>query len=403
MRIVFAHQNFPAQFGAFGGWLAQKGWDVAFLSAAEALTPPDRTVAVRAKPAREPAAGVHKLARNAERMALNGHAMAQAALKLADRGFQPQLIVAHSGWGSGTFLKAVWPDAAFVPYIEWYYNAPAIDRLPGDDAAATPDQRAVSIARNLPILADLAQATAALCPTGFQRDQLPEALRGQLTVSHDGIDCAGNAPDPAARLDIPGLALPEDAEIVTYATRGMEPHRGFPEFMRAVARLQATRPRLHAIVGGEDRVCYGPALPEGESWKARMLAELELDLDRVHFIGLQPRNAFRRLLQVSQAHVYLTVPFVLSWSLLEAMAIGAPLVASDVAPVREAMNHGEEGLLLDHSDIGALAAAIARLLDDPDASQAMGRRARTRALAHYDRAKLWPERARWLAGLAPAR
>ncbi|MEL6577808.1 MAG: glycosyltransferase, partial [Pseudomonadota bacterium] len=344
MRIVFAHQNFPAQFGAFGGWLAQKGWDVAFLSAAEALTPPDRTVAVRAKPAREPAAGVHKLARNAERMALNGHAMAQAALKLADRGFQPQLIVAHSGWGSGTFLKAVWPGAAFVPYIEWYYNAPAIDRLPGDDAAATPDQRAVSIARNLPILADLAQATAALCPTGFQRDQLPEALRGQLTVSHDGIDCAGNAPDPTARLDIPGLALPEDAEIVTYATRGMEPHRGFPEFMRAVARLQATRPRLHAIVGGEDRVCYGPALPEGESWKARMLAELELDLDRVHFIGLQPRNAFRRLLQVSQAHVYLTVPFVLSWSLLEAMAIGAPLVASDVAPVREAMNHGEEGL-----------------------------------------------------------
>ncbi|MEL6766021.1 MAG: glycosyltransferase [Pseudomonadota bacterium] len=403
MRIVFAHQNYPAQFGSFGGWLARKGWEVAFLSAAEEIAPPDRTVAVRARPDRQPAAGVHKLASSTERAAINGHAMAKAALKLADRGLRPDVIVAHSGWGSGTFLKAVWPEAAFVPYVEWYYNAPAVDRLPGDTAAPTPDQRAVAIGRNLPIVADLAQATAALCPTAFQRDQLPERLRAQVTLSHDGIDCDGNAPDPTARIDLPGCTLPGDAEIVTYATRGMEPHRGFPEFMRALARLQATRPRLHAVIGGEDRVCYGPALPEGESWKTRMLAELNLDLDRVHFVGLQPRAAFRRMLQASQAHVYLTVPFVLSWSLLEAMAVAAPLVASDVAPVREAMRDREEGLLLDHSDIDRLAAAIARLLDNPAAAREMGTRARARVLDRYDRATLWPERARWLAGLSASR
>ncbi|MEM6354384.1 MAG: glycosyltransferase [Pseudomonadota bacterium] len=400
MRIVFAHQNFPAQFGAFGGWLAQQGWDVAFLSAAETINPPERTVAVRARPSREPAQETHRLARSMERAAINGHAMASAAMKLVENGFRPDVIMAHSGWGSGTFLKAVWPDAAFVPYLEWYYNAPATDRLPGETAEVTPDQRAVAISRNMPIIADLAQAAGALCPTLFQRDQLPAALRDGIAISHDGVDCTVNAPDREAQLEVGGAPLPPEAEIVTYATRGMEPHRGFPEFMRALARLQQSRPRLHAVIGGEDRVCYGAALPEGESWKARLLSELDLDLDRVHFVGLQPRPAYRRMLQASHAHIYLTVPFVLSWSLLEAMAVGAPIVASDVAPVREAMRDGIHGRLIDHTDIDALTGAMAATLDAPDAGRQMGLRARQQVLERYDRARLWPERAAWLTDLS---
>ncbi|MEM7566896.1 MAG: glycosyltransferase, partial [Pseudomonadota bacterium] len=396
MRIVFAHQNYPAQFGAFGGWLAERGWEVAFLTAAEKINPPPRTVAVRARPARAPSEEVHRLARPMERVAVNGHAMANAGINLAKRGFRADVIMAHSGWGSGSFLKAVWPEAAFVPYIEWFYNAPAVDRLAHEPPADTPDLRAVAISRNLPIIADLAQADAALCPTAFQRDQLPPKLAETLTVSHDGIDCAANAPNPSARMDIAGLVLGEDAEVITYATRGMEPHRGFPEFMKALEILQRRRPKLHAVIGGEDRVCYGAALGEGESWKARMLSTLALDLDRVHFTGLVSRQDFRRMLQASHAHVYLTVPFVLSWSLLEAMAIGTPIVASNVAPVREAMRDGEEARLVDHTHAPALADAIAAVLDGREAARAMGARARTRALERYDRARLWPERAGWL-------
>ena len=198
------------------------------------------------------------------------------------------------------------------------------------------------------------------------------------------------------------LGPPPDAEVVTYATRGMEPYRGFPEFMRALAALQAARPRLHAVIAGQDRVVYGAKLPEGESWKARMLAELTLDPARTHFVGLLPGDAYRRLLQATDAHVYLTLPFVLSWSFLEAMSIGAPLVASDNAPVREAVGDSDGAALAPHGDVAALTAAIAATLDDPAAARARGARARRRILQAYDRAWVWPARADMLRRLAGA-
>ncbi len=403
MRILFAHTNHPAQFGAFGAWLAAQGWDVVFATARSDARPAAGARLFRFKAADAGAPETHRHARPLDRALRTAESFAAAAVGVRDRGFTPDVVVAHSGWGAGTYAKAVWPSTRFVPYIEWWYSHPRVDMLPGDppptcDAAS----RAQAVSRNAPMLLDLVQADLALCPTSFQAAQLPDFLRARLHVAHDGVDCATLRPDPQARARLAELGAPPDAEIVTYAARGLEPHRGFPEFMRALAHLQKSRPRLFALIVGEDRAAYGAPPVEGGTWKARMLGELDLDHSRLRFTGHVPAAQHRTLLQGTDLHVYLTVPFVLSWSFIEAISIGAPLLASDAAPVHEALGDSDGALLVDHADVEALAAAMARCLDAPAEARARGGRARLRALATYDRARLWPHRADLLASLAGA-
>ncbi|GAA0303608.1 glycosyltransferase [Rhodovulum strictum] len=323
MNILFSHLNFPAQFGAFGANLARQGWSVTFVTERTDAVPPPGCRMFRMTPHRTPTEGVHRFARPLEAAMINGQAFANAALAARQAGLSPDIVVAHSGWGAGTFARAVWPQAKLVSYVEWYYRFPPVDAVgpipPGNDA----DRRALALARNAPTLLDLAEADLVLCPTQFQADQFPGWIRDRLTVLHDGVDTGFFTPDPQARLDLPGVTIPEGAEIVSYATRGMEPTRGFPDFMRALALLQARRPGLHAVIGGQDRAAYGAGPPDGTSWKRHMLAELDLDPARLHWPGLLARGPWRNLLQSTHVHVYLTVPFVLSWSLVEAMAAGA--------------------------------------------------------------------------------
>jgi glycosyltransferase involved in cell wall biosynthesis len=394
MRILFAHTNFPAQFGAFGAWLGEQGWDVAFATARADARPPRRTRMFRFIEQVDGSPQTHRHARPLDRALRNAENFAAAALKARDQGLDPQIVVAHSGWGAGTYARAVWPDAAFIPYLEWWYRHPRVDRAHDEPEPAEPAGVAArAAARNAPTLVDLGQAQGALCPTAFQAAQFPDWLRARITVQPDGFDAAGLAPDPSARKRLAKYGPPDDAEIVTYATRGMEPYRGFPDFMRALERLQRERPRLHAIIVGEDRVAYGEKLPEGDSWRRRMEAELDLDPARTHFTGLLPKPDYETVLQGSDAHVYLTIPFVLSWSFIEAMSVGAPLIASDVAPVHEALGDSDGAALVAHHDIDALAGAIARTLDDPRAARERGARARRRVLEAYDRRWVWPAKA----------
>lgn len=402
MQIVFAHQNHPAQFGEFAMYLARNGWDVIFATAAKEARPLPGCRLLRMSPHREPADGVHRYAHGMERAMINGQAFANAAMSARARGIMPDVVVAHSSWGSGTFAKAIWPETRLVAYAEWYYTWPHIDATDAETQSAPEDGRAHAIARNATMLLDLAQADLVFCPTRFQADRFPARLRGNMEVMPDGIDMTRHAPAEAPRLPEAAAGVPAGAEILTYATRGMEPHRGFPEFCRALARLQKKRPNLYAVIGGEDRVAYGRKLPEGDSWKKRMLAELDLDQSRIVWTGNLPRADYIRLLQSSHCHAYLTVPFVLSWSFLEAMSIACPLVASDTLPVREAATDGVEALLVDHRNIDALVAAIERHLDDRRAARAMGQAARTRIRRDYDAAWIFPWRARRLSDLVSA-
>jgi glycosyltransferase involved in cell wall biosynthesis len=288
-----------------------------------------------------------------------------------------------------------------VGYFEWFYRARGADADFLDPEAVTPDEALRIRTRNAAILIELVQATRAIAPTRFQRDQFPEPLRAKLEVLHDGVDVAAisAAGVTAAELGVPGL--PPDAELAVYATRGLEAYRGFPQFMEAIARLQPLRPRLHALVLGEDRTFYGRPPPDGRGWREIMLGKLPaLDRSRVHFLGTLATESYRRVLASSHVHVYLTVPFVPSWSLIEAMAAGAAIVGSDTAPVREFVADSEHGLLADLRDPATIAAAIARLLDDRGLAGRLGAAARARAEREYSLAELLPRRIALLREIA---
>ncbi len=401
MKALFVHKNWPAQFGAFCRFLHGSGWDVAFATQRQDVKS-DIMRIVPFESHRASSTNTHPYLRSLEEAVIAGQGLARAALALRRDGYIPDVIVAHSGWVTGAFARSVWPEAAFVPYFEWFYRYPPMD-LTGYDKPLHPlEGSARARVRNLPFMLDFEAAEAGLVPTNFQAQQFPGWMRERLVVMHDGIDTELHSPGPGAAARA-RYEIPEDAELVTSLARGMEPHRGFPEIMRCIAALQKRRPRLHAVIVGEDRVAYGSKLPDGDSWKTRMLAELDLDLDRIRFPGRVERNEMVELMRASDAHLYLTVPFVLSWSMLEAMSVGCLLVASDVAPVREFVTDGQTGLLVPPGDADALAARVEHALDSGASLSGLREAARRLAVEKLDAKQLFPRKRDLLASLAEIR
>lgn len=402
MRILFLHDNFPAQFGVFGQYLSSQGWDVVFGTQRKGSALKGLSVFNYA-PHRQVTEKIHPYAGGFEKSVLNGQGLARTALKLKEKGYKPDIVMAHSGWGPGLFVKDVWPEAKYVGYFEWYYNrdAPDIEFLGRDDRVVDDDLR--SRTRNASILVDLVSCDAALCPTQFQKSQFPSCFDSLITVMHDGIDTDTYQPVTGAKLQLPGLDLGGAQEIVTYVARGMEPYRGFPEFMSALEIVLAERPKTHVVIVGEDRVAYGKQLPKDESYKKRAMAGNRLDWSRVHFTGLLPRNQYLQVLQASSVHAYLTIPFVLSWSMMEAMSAGCAIVSSDVAPVRELYDQAPGALrLVDMQDREATARGIIKTLEDRDGAKAMGAAARALIVEKYAAADIFKRKAEWLTALSLA-
>ena len=397
MRLMFLHNNFPAQFGGLARYMARRGHDVTFGTSWEG-PPPDWLRMVRFRPHRKVGRRQHPYLSFVESAVLNGQAMARVGWKMKEAGYAPDLIVAHSGWGPGLYVRDIWPDAKYLGYFEWYYRSKGAD-LGFLDPVTHDDEHRIST-RNAAILLDLAACHWGLVPTTYQASGFPEFVRRKLTVQHDGVDTDYFAPQPGRRLRLPDLDLSHVEELVTYVARGMEPYRGFPQAMAAFAEVQKRRPRAHVVVVGEDRVAYGRRLPEGDTFRKKALRELDLDSNRLHFTGRLPRNQYREVLLASSAHVYLTVPFVLSWSMIEAMSAGCLLVASDTDPVREVVRDGETGLLVDFFDTGALAERICDTLDRPGDFAPLRDAARRTAVERYPAARLIPQRARLLEAVA---
>lgn len=399
MRVLFVHKVFPGQYAHLARALAaDRGNEVVFLHAeGEGHLPNVRRV--RCTASRGAAATTHHYVQGLENAVLLGQAAYRAAGALVRSGFRPDVICAHAGFGPGLYLKDVFPGVPLLGYFEWFYRAYDADADFLDPRAVSADDALRIRTRNAEILLELTSCDHGVCPTAFQRDQFPPELRDKLTVVHDGVDTAYFSPLPTALPD-----LPPDAEIVTYATRGLEPYRGFPQFMTALALLQRRRPRLHAVIVGADETHYGRPAENGRGHREATLAALPaLDQTRVHFRGFLPAPAYRDVLRASHVHVYLTVPFVLSWSLLDAMATGCAIVGSDTAPVREVMRDGETGLLADMREPRAIAAAIDRLLDDRALAARLGAAARQHVLEHYALDKLLPRQRALVTSLAAGR
>nr|WP_254367969.1 glycosyltransferase [Paracoccus sp. Z118] len=403
---MFVHQNFPGQFPHIAPALAARGHDVMALTDQENRRPSPVRVARYATPPRPTVS--HPLGRTYAEMAERGWLAARGARALRDRhGYAPDVILGHSGWGETLFLREIWPDAKLLVYAELMYRTRGHDvGFDPEINPATDESRVSTIARSAHLVQALVQADAGIVPTRYQLDSFPPELRGKLTTIHDGIDTDKLRPNPAATLTLPnGRVLRAGNEVVSYVSRSLEPYRGFHVFMRALPRVLAERPEAQVVLVGGDGVSYGAKPKEAESWKAKMLAELgdALPLDRVHFLGRVAYADYLSLLQLARVHCYMTYPFVLSWSLTEAMAAGALVVASDTAPVRELVRDGENGRLVPFFDRPALEAALIRALaGDPDADR-LRQAARETILAGYDlKSHSLPRQIAWIESFAPA-
>ncbi|MFN3273552.1 MAG: glycosyltransferase [Paracoccus sp. (in: a-proteobacteria)] len=387
MKILFVHQNFPGQFPHLAPALAARGHEVLALTDEKNQRPSPVRVLRYKSP--DPVTAGSALGRPYAEFAERGLLAARGARAMRDRhGFVPDVIIGHPGWGETLFLREIWPDATLLVYAELMYRTRGQDV--GFDPEISPDRdetRFLTVARSAHLVQAMVQADGAVAPTRYQADSFPPELRGKIAVIHDGIDTGRVSPDPQARLTLPGgRVLAAGDEVLSYVSRSLEPYRGFHTFMRALPEVMAARPDAQVVVVGAEGVSYGGQPQDADSWKAKMLAELgdRLDLSRLHFMGRVPYADYLSLLRIARVHCYLTYPFVLSWSLTEAMAAGAYIVGSDTAPVRELIRDGGNGRLVPFFDRAALSGALIRgLAGDPDAAR-LRAAARDTILNGYD-------------------
>jgi glycosyltransferase involved in cell wall biosynthesis len=286
-------------------------------------------------------------------------------------------------------------------YFEWFYNMYGSDMDFDKQAVQNIDDMARIRIKNSSILVELYSCDRGLSPTNWQRSQFPKEFHDKISVMHDGVDTDYFVPDPVAKLVIPNLDLSGVDEIVTYVARGMEPYRGFPQFMESLVYLQEQRPNCHAVIVGSERVCYGRALPNNQTFKQLMLDKLpNLDLSRIHFTGSLPYNQYLKVIQASSVHVYLTYPFVLSWSAIESMSTGCLVLGSDTQPVREVITDGENGLLVDFFNPKAVADRISEVLNHPTQMAELRVKARQTVLDRYALKDLLPKQLEMIKGLA---
>ena len=387
MKILFVHQNFPAQFGHIAAALATDPTCEVAAIGSETVGSVAGVRLVRYSLGQPDLRHTHTFARRFDVDCRRAEQVLYAAGDLIASGFMPDVVVVHHGWGEALPLRAAFPQARLVLYCEYYYQAQGGDvGFDPADPPLTRDGETALRARNAATLLALSECDIAISPTKWQRSTFPREFHSKIRVIHEGIDTQEVRRDPNATFSPrPGLTLRPGDEVVTFVARDLEPIRGYPTFMRALPRSLAERPAAHIVIVGADGTSYGAPPPEGDTWKAiglRAVAD-SIDMARVHFVGRLARADYLTVLSLSAVHVYLTVPFVLSWSMLEAMAMRCPLVASDTAPCREVIESGLNGVLVDFFDVDALAEQVHRLLADPARGAALGGEARRTVKKRY--------------------
>jgi glycosyltransferase involved in cell wall biosynthesis len=385
MKFLFIHQNFPGQYVHIVCYLAQAGHQVTFIT----------------QPRSAEIAGVRKLEyqpvvpelcgqaylRELENSLANGLAVARLCEWLNRDGFVPDIIIGHNGWGEILYIKDVWPHVPLLGYFEFFYRASGSDVDFDSEFPPEADAPVRLRTRNAINLMGLDAVDWGQSPTEWQRSQYPKRYWDRIAVVHEGVDTILVKPDPSARLWLSGgRCLSRTDDIVTYSARDLEPYRGFHVFMRALPRVLEQRPRAQVLIVGGDGVSYGRRPEKADSYPAQLLAELDgkVDLKRVHFLGHLPYQQYLTVLQISTVHVYLTYPFVLSWSLVEAMAAGCLVIGSRSAPVEEVICDGENGQLVDFFDVEGLGNRIANALAGDGVNDSIRAAARQTVIARYE-------------------
>lgn len=393
-QFLFVHQNFPGQYRHIAPALLRQGHRCLAIAGPQARGLAGVELSrVRVSGTAAPP-GVHSWAQDFHVKCLRADAVAQQAFTLAQQGLKPDLIIGHPGWGELLAIKDVFPDVPVLHQLEFVYQLSDADTGfdPEFIEPVHPSQAWRSASRlrlrRAPQLLSLHDLDHAMAPTQWQASTAPEVFADRISVIHEGIDTTliGLNSKATVQLQGAGLAFQPGDEVVSFVARNLEPYRGFHVFMRMLPLLQALRPNCHVVIVGGDGVSYGPPSHSGQTWRQVLLQELagRLDLSRIHFVGRIPHSVLHNLFQVTACHVYLTYPFVLSWSLLEAMSCGAVVVGSSTAPVKEVIRNGENGLLVNFFDHEALANKVAEVLASPGDYGSLGLAARRTVEENYD-------------------
>lgn len=390
MKLLFVHQNMPGQYRELLQWLAATGkHDIVFLTQRRDAPQVPGVRRLIYEPHHRPKKTAYGLSKVWEEATGAGYGVALAAQALEQKhGFRPDLIMGHTGWGELLFLKQVWPDIPVLGFFELFY------RLKGGIVGFDPSEPIQAHkpftleARNAIPYASLHGVDLGHCPTNWQAETFPQVFRDKFYVCHDGIRTDMLRPDPQVFVKLGSLERPltRQDEVFTYMARNLEHARGFHIFMRALPRILSERPNARVVVIGGNEVSYGRESTHPDGYRAQLIEELgdSVDWSRVHFVGRVPYSTYCQIIQLSRCHIYLTMPFVMSWSLLEAMSMQATIVTSDVAPVREAITHGQTGLLVDFFDSNALADQVVDVLAKPQDYAHIGPAARNHVVETYD-------------------
>ena len=389
MNVLIVHQNFPGQFPHIADALVKRGDKVAAIGSETAKGRPGVDLR-RWSNKRGSTPNLFYQAVRAEADLIRGTAAAETALQLRADGFTPDVIIGHPGWGETIHLKEVWPAAKVILLGEMFYQSR------GGDTGFDPEFKQPTFSDMLRTNAKNAAGALAysladriICPTRFQAASFPMGLQPIVRVQHEGIDLGHAKRRPNAVVKLPQRrgVLTGDRPVITFVSRTLEPLRGFHIFMRALPALLKACPDAHVLIVGRDSPSgYGSPSPNGTSWVTWMLAELQsrLDLARVHFMGQVTHNMLIDLFSISWAHVYYTYPFVLSWSLVEAMACECLVLASDTPPLHDAITDGHDGVLLPFFDVDALSSAMIKAICEAQAYVETRRNARQTAITHFD-------------------
>ena len=383
MNFLFVHQNFPGQYLHLASWLALSGrHNVVFVSEPNE----NRLQGVRRvlyRPIRASAPGIHMAATDFEAAMIRSESVGRSCTELARTGYRPDIIIGHNGWGELLNLKDIWPRAILDGYFEFFYQ------VDGADVGFDPEFKLFEAdkprvrAKNAINLLGLQVCDRGHTPTLWQQSTYPGWARRKVRMVPEGVDLTQCRPNPDATLQLPGTDRVLDRHgppLLTYVARNLEPYRGFHVVMRALPELLRRHPTLEVVIVGGEGVSYGLPPPTG-TWRQHLMAEVGdgIDPGRVHFVGQLPYGDYLSLLQLSSVHLYLTYPFVASWSLREALATGCCIVASDTAPVREFVSSGGNGILVPFFNTSDIIERILELLADPERRAALSRGARDSA------------------------
>jgi glycosyltransferase involved in cell wall biosynthesis len=388
LNILFIHQNFPGQFKHLAPALQARGHKVAALTAEKNQQKTPIPTYRYTMPFTEPDPRQARLGTTFTVMTDRAHRVALAAVHMRDKlGFVPDVVFGHCGWGETLFLREVWPQTRILVYAEFFYATEGLDvGFDPEFSKLTLPVRMSVTSRQAHLALAMVQADAALSPTEWQADSFPPEFRSKITITHDGVDTDALRPDPQAQYTLPdGRVLRAGDEVLTYVARNIEPYRGSHIFLRALPDILAARPNAQVVIIGNDGVSYSSAPTQG-SWRDVFVDEVRdrLDLSRVHFLGRVPYRDYVTLLQIGRVHAYLTVPFVLSWSMLEAMSLGALVVGSRTGPVEEVITDGVNGCLVDFFDVEGWSDALIEALAAPARFQPMRDMARRTIVDNHD-------------------